>query len=154
MAGTALEISIDSAQLQQLQKRLERLAGAFDDRTELLEAIGAKVASQTQRRIHEEKAAPDGTPWPEWSDAHARTRHGGQSLLEAEGDLLQDIRHQVDGDLAEVGTNLIYAATHQFGDEGRGIPAREYLGIGSGSLAELDAELDRWAAGRLSEALA
>lgn len=154
MAGTALEVRIDSAELRQLQERLDRLAGAFGDRRELLEAIGARVASQTQRRIAEERTSPDGTAWPEWSQAYARTRHGNHELLQSEGELLRSIEHAVDGDVAEVGTNLVYAATHQFGDTGRGVPAREYLGIGAASLSELDAELDSWAHGIVGEALA
>jgi phage gpG-like protein len=37
--------------------------------------------------------------------------------------------YQSGRDWTAVGTNLIYGATHQFGDEERGIPARPYLGL-------------------------
>ena len=160
MAGAALEVAIDSAQLRQLQERLERLAGVFDSPGELLDALGATVASQAQRRIAGEKTSPIGEVWPDWSDAYALTRHAGHSPLRGEGDLLESIQHAVDGDVAEIGTPLAYGAIHQFGgtsDMAPGpaaVPAREYLGLGPDSLAELDAIVDSWLEERSGEALA
>lgn len=45
------------------------------------------------------------------------------------GDLRRSIGHEVHPTELEavVGTNLIYGATHEFGDPGRNIPARPYL---------------------------
>lgn len=90
----------------------------------------------------ETKAAPDGSPWQEWSEDYAKTLESHQSLLVAnskEGAQLWDsLTHQVIGDEAVlVGTNVIYAATHQFGDESRGIPARPFLGIDEIDLAQI-----------------
>jgi phage virion morphogenesis protein len=94
----------------------------------LLDAMGALVESQTRQRITSTKTAPDGKKWAPWSEKYAVTRHGGHSLLRNEGDLLDAIQHLVSGDTSEVGANLEYAATHQYGDRKRGIPARPYLG--------------------------
>ena len=125
--------------LEDLRKRVE---SGFP---RLLEALGAEVASQAQRRIREEKAAPDGTPWAPWSARHAATRHGGHGLLMGEGDLDDSIQHFLSGpETVEIGSPLVYAATHQFGDEGRGIPARPFLGYSAGNERDLDAVIEAW----------
>ena len=56
--------------------------------------------------------------------------------------------------LVETGSNLVYAALHQFGGEEVGIPveAREHLGISLENERELDAVLDDWA-GQMLERL-
>ncbi len=102
-------------------------------------AIGAEVESQTRRRIEEGGPDPDGTPWEEWSDAYAGTRHAGHSLLVGEGDLLDSIQFITRGAEVEVGTNLIYGAIHQFGGDevGMNIPARPYLGLSPDNEADL-----------------
>lgn len=110
-----------------LAGRLQRLAQL--DTTPLLEAIGAEVESQTRRRIAVDKASPAGVPWPEWSADYAATRHSGHSLLQGAGHLLDSITHQVDGDSVLIGSPLVYAATHQFGDDERGIEQRQFLGL-------------------------
>ncbi|MFI8744485.1 phage virion morphogenesis protein [Pseudomonas sp. NPDC077186] len=110
-----------------LAGRLERLAQL--DTEPLLDAIGAEVESQTRRRIAVDKASPAGVPWPEWSADYATTRHSGQSLLQGVGHLLDSITHQVDGNSVLIGSPLVYAATHQFGDDERGIEQRQFLGL-------------------------
>ncbi|PZE09271.1 phage virion morphogenesis protein, partial [Pseudomonas sp. 57B-090624] len=95
----------------------------------LLEGLGAEVESQTRRRIQSDKTSPSGEPWQGWSEAYAETRHSGQSLLQSMGPLLNSISYQVQGDSVLVGSPLIYAATHNFGDPDRGIPQREFLGV-------------------------
>lgn len=125
--------------LEDLRKRVET---GFPH---LLDALGAEVASQAQRRIREEKAAPDGTPWVPWSARHAATRHGGHGLLMGEGDLDDSIQHFLSGpETVVIGSPLVYAATHQFGDEGRGIPARPFLGYSAGNERDLDAVIEAW----------
>ena len=147
MAGTGLEIRIESKAVDRLNRRISELAAGLTDFGPLLESIGAEVESQTRRRIAEEKAAPDGTPWQPWSDAYAETRHGGHSLLEGEGELLDSLQFLVGSDRVEIGSNLIYAAIHQHGGDEVGIPipARIYLGISPENENDLLAILDDWA---------
>ena len=137
-----------------LDRRLRELGAAIprDFLPDLLDDLGAAAASQTQRRISEEKTAPDGAPWEPWSKRYAKTRHSGQGLLESQGDLFDSIQHAVEGDEVLVGSNLVYAATHQLGDQGtdrrgrrRNIPARPYLGISRANARELDEIIrDAW----------
>ena len=130
MSGVGLEWNLQGeAVLQQHINRMMHL-----DKRGLLDVVGTKVESQFRHRIEYEKTAPDGTPWQAWSDAYARTRHAGQSLLESELHLLDGMTHVVmlDGSLVEVGSNMIYAAMQNFGgaEVGKpGLPARELAGL-------------------------
>ncbi|MEM7046990.1 MAG: phage virion morphogenesis protein [Pseudomonadota bacterium] len=125
MAGTT--IHIDLGALESINKRLATLTRA--DTHGLLETIGAAVESQTRRRMTEDKTGPDGAAWDDWSPKYAATRHGGHSLLESQGHLVDSIHFAVEGDQVRIGSELVYAATHQHGDESRNIPARPYLGL-------------------------
>ena len=147
MAGTGLDIRIESEGLDRLNQRLSRITAGLSDFRQLLADVGGVVESQTRRRISEEKASPEGAAWKPWTEAYAESRHGGHSLLEGEGELLDSIQFLVEGDRVEIGTNLIYGAIHQFGgaEVGINIPARPYLGIGPANEDDLVAELDEWA---------
>jgi phage virion morphogenesis protein len=124
---------------------LERLAEA--DLTTLADSIGQLMETQTKTRIEDEKTAPDGTPWAPWSSGYAaslkrRNRIYPGSILLAEGDLRDSIANASTGLEAVVGSNLIYAAIHQFGgDTSRGhapIPARPYLGLSAANRTEVE----------------
>lgn len=125
MTGAAVRLNL--AADPRVARYLDRLA-QFDVKP-LLEGLGAEVESQTRRRIQSDKASPSGEPWQGWSETYAETRHSGQSLLQSMGPLLNSISYQVQGDSVLVGSPLIYAATHNFGDPDRGIPQREFLGV-------------------------
>lgn len=100
-----------------------------------LQSVGAILISQTQRRIFSEKVSPSGERWPPWSPRYARSRHTNQSLLVSEGYLLGSLNTVIEKNKVAIGSNLCYAATHQYGDQRRRIPRRAYLGV---SLADHD----------------
>lgn len=125
MSGAAIEIRLEG--LPALNSRVSRLLAGLKNPEPLLRELAAEGEAQTRRRMEFEKRGPDGTPWPEWSPGYAATRHGGQSLLDATGALIQSITAFADRQTAGWGTNVIYAATHQFGRGG--IPARPFLGV-------------------------
>lgn len=141
MTGAVVEL--DHADWARFQKILDRLIDASP--RALLEQLAGGVETQTRERIADTKAAPSGARWARWSPAYAKTRHPGQSLLQGEGDLLDSITGQVHDEHAEVGSNLVYAATQQFGDESRGIPARPYLGLSRANLYALETLTEHWA---------
>ncbi len=135
MTSTAIEIRLDGQAA--VQQRLELLpAMALDP---LRHDIGALVESQTRRRIHEEKESPDGKAWTPWGPNWASSRHKGHGLLENEGDLLDSIHFVVTGGDILVGSDLVYAAIHQFGgaEVGMAIPSREYLGMSDENWGEV-----------------
>lgn len=127
MTSTAIEIRLDGQAA--LRQRLELLPGMNLD--PLRHNIGALVESQTRRRIHEEKAGPDGKAWAPWGPNWAASRHKGHGLLENDGDLLDSIHFVVAGGDILVGSDLVYAAIHQFGgaEVDMAIPERPYLGM-------------------------
>lgn len=139
--SVGIRIRLDEQSLQRFQQRLRRIQHA--PMNPLLSDIAAEVVSQTQRRISDEKASPDGTPWKAWSPAYAKRRHSGNSLLMNEGNLVSDIQFQVQGNEAIVGSTLIYAATQQMGRDK--IPARPFLGISESNETALLRILDQWA---------
>lgn len=87
---------------------------------------------------------PDGRRWPPLKNPRSRKRDRSKKRRGRRDKVLNDtgllrssvtasqgqghFEEQTDHSL-EWGTNLIYAATHQYGDPRRHIPAREFLGI-------------------------
>lgn len=146
MAGAGL--TYDLSGLDRVNDYLDRLV--YADRRELLDIVGSTVESQTRQRIEEQEGAPDGTPWPEWSEDYAATRHANHGFLLGEGDLFDSLGYVVGNDGVEIGTNLIYGATHQFGDDERGIPARPYLGLSDNDESDLETVVDDYLEGLLA----
>ncbi|MDJ0827763.1 MAG: phage virion morphogenesis protein [Rhodobacter sp.] len=135
MAGVALDYQLDGA--AEVVRRLGGLAGL--DLEALAFNIGALLESATQARIADEKAGPDGAPWADWSEAYAATRGSRHSLLVGENILLGSVQNYSTGTTARVGSNMVYAAIHQFGgaEVGSNIPARPYLGLSGDDRAEI-----------------
>jgi len=145
MTGAAF--SHDVVGMAGLGKLLSRLADP--DLRDLMAGLAAEGETQTRRRIEEEMASPEGQAWAPLSERYARRKAAGITVagvkLESDGGLLQFQGHLLDSitsavvgnDEAEWGSNLVYAATHQFGDEGRNIPARPYLGLSDDNADDL-----------------
>lgn len=89
---------------------LARLRELGRDLTPVMDEVGAMLVTSTQQRF-ETGTAPDGTPWP--VSGRAR-RQGGQTLVD-DGRLRDSITHDPGADAVTVGTNVVYAAVHQFG---------------------------------------
>ncbi len=132
MAGTQLTFDIKG-----FAEATHAINGLGGNAADIYVAAGALIESQTRRRIAEEKTGPDGNAWAAWSPEYEATRKSGQSLLMNEGELLDSIAWAVSGDDLEVGSNLVYAATHQFGSEDGTIPARPFLGLSADNENEL-----------------
>jgi phage virion morphogenesis protein len=146
VSGAVFEI--DARELDRVRFALVRMSSARFDK--LADTIGTELDSQTKERIEDDKKAPDGTPWASWSSEYAKTRHAGQSLLQGESHLLDSITHNVvDGSDVEHGSNLEYAAVHQYGHDfgRRRIPARPYLGLSRDNERDILAVADDWLRG-------
>lgn len=98
-----LSIRADTASVDQY---LSLLARRMSDLTPVMETIGGILASSVARNF-EESRSPDETPWKP-------VKGGGRPLL-ASGRLRDSINYRAYGDRVEVGTDLSYAAIHQFG---------------------------------------
>jgi len=142
---------------------VRRSFGALDalgaDLTPLFREVGARVVSSTQLRF-EAGRAPDGTPWK--PSLRARTEAG--QTLQQNGDLKRSVVYAAEPRRAVVGTNVRYAAVHQFGATVRAkkgrflrfqigkrtvfkpmvvIPARPFLGISASDLTAIQAIVAR-----------
>jgi len=125
MSGISLHYHIDIEQPIRGMRELGKV-----DRAQLLSDISEMVITETLLNFDDEKA-PDGTPWTP----------SERGLIE--GKTLQDYGHlrdsityilDINADATEIGSNMEYAAIHQFGGQaGRNksveIEARSYLGI-------------------------
>lgn len=127
MAGANFKIEIDDAEVRRV---LERLVDQGEDLTPALEDIGEHLLASHHARFEREES-PDGTPWaplsPKYAARKARERPNAGILVW--DDLLRSLVYQVQGDELFLGTGRIYGATHQFGREEAGIPARPFLGL-------------------------
>lgn len=147
-------IEVQSKDLAELGHDLARRARRLSDLTPLMDELGGAMVASTQQRFEEEKA-PDGTPW----ERSARAVHEGGQTLRDSNRLYQSITHRAEPDKVTWGTNVIYAAVHQFGATIRAksanalafslpggdfaqvqkveIPARPFLGVSRDDQAEI-----------------
>lgn len=128
MAGASVTIDyhFDDREVIDAFNRLIQFGG---DSEALFADIGEYLLISHEERF-ERQEAPDGTPWEPLNPKYqARKKKNQDLILVLEGYLRNTLAYDPRPDSLEFGTNRIYGATHQFGDESRGIPARPFLGI-------------------------
>ena len=128
MAGQRIGVEVDD---EAVREAIERLVTTIAAPRAAFDRIGSYLVAATLRRF-ETETAPGGKPWLKSLRAIAE---GGQTLTD-HGHLRGSITHNVaaGGRGVDVGSNLVYAAIHNFGGQaGRGrkvtLPARPFLGI-------------------------
>lgn len=136
MAGASVTMDMRGL-LSALDEGLRHMGGT----DELTAAIGEQLVSSTIERFEDGKG-PEGEAWKPSQRAEGR---GGRTLLD-KGRLRSSIVYEATPQRVVVGTNVVYAAIHQFGGQaGRGrkvcIPARAYLGINEEDIAEIRATM-------------
>ncbi len=89
------------------------------DRKGLNASLAEAVRESTLERFKQGKA-PDGQ---KWKPSQRVLQEGGRTLVKT-AQLRNSIRAKADASGFAVGTNVKYAATHQFGDPGRTIRAK------------------------------
>ncbi len=106
-AGVRIDVEWDDAGAR---AALGRAVTALDNPYEMYDEIGQMLASAVLRRF-ETETGPDGT---KWAPSRRARKKGGQTLTDS-ARLRQSITHRADAAGVEVGTNVVYAAIHQFG---------------------------------------
>lgn len=140
MAGTNIRIELDDAAAQ---AELKRLVDRGQDLRPALGEIGEYLLRDMWPKRFREKRGPDGLPWAPVSERYAKRKLAGTAagargdarsnsaaaLLELTGELMDSPRYQLaeGGTALHFGVNTLWAATHQFGDPRRNIPARPFL---------------------------
>lgn len=128
-----LKIEIQTAELD---RALTRLASAVGDMTPIMRAIGGELEAATERNVDSDGARIASR----WKPSQRAIEQNGQTLRDT-GRLVSSISAGGAGHIKEytkdsvfVGTNVAYAAIHQFGGKaGRNrkvtIPARPFFGL-------------------------
>lgn len=150
MSGVQLQVTFEDSAFR---GALDALFRAGADLTRPLKDVGSHLVSETTERFRQSKG-PDGVAW-------AAVGRGGKPLVDR-GHLRDSITYAVTPSEVQVGSNLIYAAIHQFGGTiharnkpylafsvGRGsdaahvrvksveIPARPFLGLSTDDELEI-----------------
>lgn len=116
MTGTTIRLD-DTA-----TEGLSRLVNTAVHPGQMLSAMGAYLLTSTQRRF-ETETGPDGQKWKPLSKRTEKRmvrrgrRRGTANILRVSTRLYQSLVMRSDAVSAEVGTNVVYAAVHQFGGE-------------------------------------
>lgn len=101
---------------------LSRLVDAAVHPGQMMSAMSAYLVTSTQRRF-ETETGPDGVKWKPLADRTASRKigrgkvRGTANILRLSTRLYQSLVSRSDETSAEVGTNVVYAAIHQFGGE-------------------------------------
>lgn len=115
MAGIGIRIEVDDAAVT---ATLRRAVARISDLRPVMAAIGSRVEASTILRFEQERG-PDGA---EWKRSHRAREEAGQTLTDTarlRGSITHVLRGSGSGVEALVGTNVVYAAVHQFGDKTR-----------------------------------
>lgn len=134
--------------LARVRRELQRLRETMaQDVDELLDVVGQTMEGQVKNRILREKESPSGKRWKPLSpayEAYKSKARPGIGLLQFKGGLADSIQHVYGTKEVEVGSNLIYAASHQYGDRRRRIPARPYLGLSRQNQSDIRSVTEDW----------
>jgi phage virion morphogenesis protein len=147
---TGARVTIDTAALRQVNAALASLARTGRDPSPALKSLGPLLIASTRNRIVSEQT-PQDTPFAALS-AKTKARKRGAGILRERAiraGLFGSLTSQVDDKRLRLGTNKVYAATHQFGRDA--IPARPFLGFSKADqrqIAEVFADFVRRAGGR------
>ncbi|MDA8170309.1 MAG: phage virion morphogenesis protein [Nitrospiraceae bacterium] len=106
MSGSMIQLSVDD---REALGAISRLAEKGRDMTPLMETLGETIRSSVVRNF-EAGGRPD-----RWPKSQRVIKKGGKTLIKS-GRLMNSIHARAYPNMVEVGTNVIYAAAHQFGN--------------------------------------
>ncbi len=129
MAGASISIDYEFPD-KAVADRLRALVDAGEDLEPAFIDIGEGLLNSTHDRW-EQQVDPEGNAWEPLDPKYqARKKKNADKILVLEGFMRDTLAYNTTKSSLELGTPIEkYGATHQFGDEERGIPARPYLGF-------------------------
>mgnify|MGYP003675147565 FL=1 len=143
MAGSF--VSIDLLGDEAITKELNRMLSRGLDLDPAFYEMGEHLLESTQDRMSQE-LSPDGTPWEPLSINTIEQKdltNQSEKILRGYGTLADTLSYQVNSNQLMFGSNLEYAATHQFGRDKANIPARPFLGVSGEDEIEI-LDILRW----------
>lgn len=108
MTGVTLRVDLDDGGLGDA---LAQMIARGEDLTPAMDSIGMGLEASIIERFNETSIAPSGAAW---QPSKAAQEEGRRTLIKS-GNLRDSITHLAARDEVEVGSNVIYAAIHQFG---------------------------------------
>ncbi|WP_337840506.1 phage virion morphogenesis protein [Rheinheimera sp.] len=135
MAGVSI-----AAQLSGLDAVVDTLNKLIANSQNLYPAhaqMGEYLLESHQSRFQLE-LSPDGEPWEPLAPETLARKEGEDRILQQSGTLRDTLSYEATPDELLFGSNLEYAATHQFGREEAGIVARPFIGLTSSPWDDTD----------------
>jgi len=126
MAGAFVSIELKGE--EQLTQAFNRLISQSSDVSPAFRDIGEYLIESTQKRFQTQQS-PSGESWQSLSAKTIKNKKRKDKILTESGTLADTLHYLLSGHHLEFGSNMEYAATHQFGREDGNIPAREFLGV-------------------------
>lgn len=111
-AGVRFEVEFDDADVRRALRRLIAAGEEIDRPGGALDVIGRSLVGSVIERFVTE-TGPGGVPWK----PSVRAREKGGQTLSKDGFLRESITHQLGPGEVVIGTNVVYAAIHQFGGQ-------------------------------------
>ena len=152
MAGASITVDGSERALRQVSEAYEKIANPY----EMFQELGVAMAERVIERF-DDSVDPEGNPWP--VSLRVMTSQGGGKTLVDKALLRNSITSNATEHDVEIGTNVIYAAIHQFGGTIRpksakalafnipgigfvqtqavNIPARPFLGFNDADKSEI-----------------
>ena len=124
-----MQVSVKVEGLDKVRKKLKVTTEKLSDMRKFWSSVGMYVQKQTIKERFDKEQTPDGQKWKPLAPATIKARKkrhkkGNMKILQDTGELRRSIKYEADTNSVKVGSNLVYARTHQFG---RGkIPARPF----------------------------
>ena len=134
MAGSFVQVQVRGK--TQISQALNKLIKNTSNVEPALAEIGEYLLESTQQRFVDMQA-PDGSPWEPLSETTLSRKNRTDRILTESGTLADTLNYQISNNELSLGSNMEYAAMHQFGGTtspfsafpNQEIPARPFLGI-------------------------
>lgn len=130
----------DTEEIKQLQDKLKSLKLSSSEERNILSGIGAEIETQTEERFEKQKDVSGN----KWKDISQKTREYYNkkgikgSILSRTRQLRDTIESQINNSQLLTGAVKVYAAAHNFGDDARNIPQREFLGLNEENIRDIE----------------
>lgn len=137
MAGASIKLDYKIKD-QDVIRAFKRLEKAGTNAETLFADIGEHLIISHDERFADQES-PEGEPWKPLNETYRLRKKKNQDKVLILDSYLRDLlAYNASGGGLEFGTPSIYGATHQFGAEDRGIPARPFLGISGSDETEIN----------------
>ncbi|MBR0253933.1 MAG: phage virion morphogenesis protein [Synergistaceae bacterium] len=121
--------------LENIRNKLNLMSNNLRDLTPFWQLVGSYIKKQTVNERFNKEQSPSGEKWKPLK--HPSKKKGKRKILTDTGTLRRSINFKANHDSAVVGSNLKYAAVHQFGGRKKNIPARPFLGVNASEMKHI-----------------